>query len=427
MSSETNSSALPPSSRLHYLDAARAFALLLGVVFHASLSFLPMAIGWAVMDVSTGQAVGGFAVLSHTFRMALFFLLAGYFSHLAFHRGNPRTFLRSRVVRLGIPFVIGWILLRPLLVSGWIMGQASMWGEVDIAAGLRGGFDSLKTLPAGIFTGSHLWFLYYLMLITAMVLGVRAVVSLRLSWKTTTRALADRSFDWAVHSRWAFPLVLLPTAGLLLLMRGWGMDTPDQSLAPHWPALGVYGGFFSVGWILHRQAKWLPQLIRLTPTRLLVALLAASITVLLSAIEGDAGHPQHQPARIVYAFAYAATMWSFVVIFLGLARKFLAAPRPIIRYLADASYWIYLTHLPVVIWLQIAVAEIPLHWSLKWPGVCLVTTALCLASYELCVRRTPLRKILGGSRPAVRKATAGKLIPQPIPASPNTSSISLRN
>ena len=38
-----------PSTRLHYLDATRAFALLLGIVFHASLSFMPVFIGWAVM------------------------------------------------------------------------------------------------------------------------------------------------------------------------------------------------------------------------------------------------------------------------------------------------------------------------------------------------------------------------------------------
>ena len=33
--------AVAPSARLDYLDATRAFALLLGIVFHASLSFTP--------------------------------------------------------------------------------------------------------------------------------------------------------------------------------------------------------------------------------------------------------------------------------------------------------------------------------------------------------------------------------------------------
>ncbi len=117
-----------PSSRLHYLDATRAFALLLGIVFHASLSFMPVFIGWAVMDVSTSYIAGGFALISHTFRMALFFLIAGFFSAMVLHKTRTRNFLQSRAVRLGVPFIVGWLVLRPLLVSGWIAGGQSMRG-----------------------------------------------------------------------------------------------------------------------------------------------------------------------------------------------------------------------------------------------------------------------------------------------------------
>ena len=37
--------------RLHALDAARAFALLAGIVFHATVSFLPGPTMWIVSDV----------------------------------------------------------------------------------------------------------------------------------------------------------------------------------------------------------------------------------------------------------------------------------------------------------------------------------------------------------------------------------------
>ena len=66
------------NSRLNYLDAVRAFALLLGIVFHASLSFVPVFIGWAVMDISTSSSILGFILVSHSFRMELFFLIAGF-------------------------------------------------------------------------------------------------------------------------------------------------------------------------------------------------------------------------------------------------------------------------------------------------------------------------------------------------------------
>ena len=66
--------------RLDYLDATRAFALLLGVVFHAVFSFSPYFMGWAVQDISTSPRVTDFFLVSHSFRMELFFLLAGFFS-----------------------------------------------------------------------------------------------------------------------------------------------------------------------------------------------------------------------------------------------------------------------------------------------------------------------------------------------------------
>ena len=87
-----------PSTRLHYLDATRAFALLLGIVFHASLSFMPVFIGWAVMDVSTSYIAGGFALISHTFRMALFFLIAGFFSAMVLNKNSLMMFGFTRVV-----------------------------------------------------------------------------------------------------------------------------------------------------------------------------------------------------------------------------------------------------------------------------------------------------------------------------------------
>src|SRR5690606_29244903 len=139
----------PPAGRIDYLDATRAFALVLGIVFHASLSFMPVFVGWAVMDVSTSPIAAAFVMVCHAFRMETFFLLAGFFSHLSFHRNGGRAFVRSRLLRILVPFVAGWFVLRPLVVSGWIMGGASLRGDYDFWAGIVAGIKSLETLPAG--------------------------------------------------------------------------------------------------------------------------------------------------------------------------------------------------------------------------------------------------------------------------------------
>ena len=143
------------NKRLDYLDAARAFALILGIIFHASLSFIPIYIGWAVMDISTSSIVPLFMFISHSFRLALFFLIAGFFSHMKFHSESVKTFFKSRSVRIAIPFIVGWFLLRPMLVSGWIMGAESMRGEANILNALVAGFASLGDRKSTRLNSSH--------------------------------------------------------------------------------------------------------------------------------------------------------------------------------------------------------------------------------------------------------------------------------
>ena len=70
------------SVRYHSLDAVRAFALLLGVVFHAAESFeTEAALYWAIGDNSPSLALDVFRHASHSFRLELFFLIARFFAH----------------------------------------------------------------------------------------------------------------------------------------------------------------------------------------------------------------------------------------------------------------------------------------------------------------------------------------------------------
>ncbi len=61
--------------------------------------------------------------------------------------------------------------------------------------------------------------------------------------------------------------------------------------------------------------------------------------------------------------AIAIWCWCFAVI--GVAVRYLSAERFAVRYVADASYWIYLAHLPVVAFFQVIVGHWPLHWTIS--------------------------------------------------------------
>ncbi len=386
------------SSRLDYLDATRAFALVLGILFHACLSFVPVYIGWAVQDISTSPMVAVFMTVSHSFRMETFFLLAGFLSHQTFHRKGARDFIRARLLRIGVPFVVGWFILHPLVISGWIMGSASLHGHVDIGAGLRGGFQSLSTLPNGLLVGSHLWFLYYLVLITVPTVAVRELVKASGSWHAVLIRRADSVVAWLAISPVSPMILAIPTASALWFMRYWSIDTPDQSLVPELPSLVVYSSFFLLGWMLNREDELIPQITRLSWSRWMMSGLGITTVLLLGEIERDPGHPYYRTAHVAYAAGYALTMWSLTFLMIGILRKLFSRPNGFVRYIADSSYWMYLLHLPVVVWLQVAVAELPLHWSLKLAFISSITIGLSLFTYDLVVRSTFIGWILHGRR-----------------------------
>jgi len=77
MRSDAGMSEKGAAERLHALDAVRGFALLLGVVFHAALAFLPGPQAWLVMEQSRSATIAVMAFPLHMFRLTIFFLIAG--------------------------------------------------------------------------------------------------------------------------------------------------------------------------------------------------------------------------------------------------------------------------------------------------------------------------------------------------------------
>lgn len=386
------------NARLDYLDAVRAFALLLGIVFHSSLSFVPQYIGWAVMDISTSDAVSTFVLVSHSFRMELFFLIAGFFGHMTLHKRGTGSFLKSRLSRIAIPFIVGWFILRPLIVSGWVMGAESLRGDVDILKGLLIGIRSLESLPSGFLTGSHLWFLYYLLIITGTALLLRGLFEYNQTLSQKAKNAADSLVQWIASSPFSIVALAIPTAISLNFMNTWGMDTPDTTLSPHVPAALVYGGFFCFGWLLHRQAGLVEKFSRLSIARIAICLASTGAAIVLSAYEMDLGNPRIGFYKAAFSLSYAFMMWTLVALCIGLFKRYFDRPSKTVSYIADASYWLYLVHLPVVVWLQVAAAELEFHWSLKLGGISALTIALGLLSYHFFVRSTFIGATLSGQR-----------------------------
>jgi peptidoglycan/LPS O-acetylase OafA/YrhL len=74
------------------------------------------------------------------------------------------------------------------------------------------------------------------------------------------------------------------------------------------------------------------------------------------------------------------------------------ADRSAFRYLADASYWIYIVHLPLVGLSHIALQQAPIGALSKFLLTAFITLIVAVLSYQTCVRYTWIGRALNGAR-----------------------------
>jgi hypothetical protein len=107
------SSPTSPSDRRHDLDALRASAMMLGIVYHGALS-LALGLPWFVQDPSANGAMYVFQSWVHGFRMPLFFIISGFFTAMLWKKRGAGALVSHRFRRVFLPCLVGAVTLVPL-------------------------------------------------------------------------------------------------------------------------------------------------------------------------------------------------------------------------------------------------------------------------------------------------------------------------
>lgn len=368
--------------------ALRAIAMLLGIALHSAMAYVSRPLDgvvWVVREPSSPICDVIFWWV-HTWRIPVFFFLAGFFASLTMGRHGPVGFAVRRLKRLVIPYFVAVYTIGPVLylvfAFGWyVTGQctyAQMWPHVPFPAHIQ----------SQAFGPAHLWFLQDLIIMSLVYLGLS--VTLGPGTQTENPATASQPASWWMPIAFAVPtgLLLWSDTSPVVAMNNTFLVDPSRLL--------YFSVYFTGGIMAFHNRSWFRSLTRFNTLHLLLSLPFTALLLFLQ--KGAIVDVDSLLGRLVLGCTVAMVAWLTLYGLLGLFLRTLNSEPPTVRYLADSSYWMYLIHLPVVLILQIALHTVDIPLVVKFTIVALFTTLIGLLSYHTLVRYTIIGRYLHGPR-----------------------------
>ncbi len=383
--------------RYYSLDALRGVMMMMGLVLHGAQWYMPDTLGILPLptDRSTSYVFDLMMLLIHSFRMPLFFVLAGFFAALLVgKRGMKGTYV-NRGKRILGPLAVGIVTILPLTILFTLAFIVSArFGTHELIPTseqleIVGGELREAGFPTDQPSLAHLWFLNYLLYFYLMIPLCRAIVGL------STRIEAGVSR--AITSPFAAVAFGLFTALTLWPFRGGIVFEGFLFITPHVPSLIYYGSFFIFGYVFHHYRPILKTFERYLAWFVPLSLMLFAASVLATRVE----MAQAQVTPGVHAIAVLTNglcTWAMIYMLMGVFLRFFDFKSPWILYLSNASYWVYLIHLPIIVFAAWIVLPYDVHAFIKFPVIVAFTTLTCFLSYHYLVQKSWVSLLLNGKR-----------------------------
>jgi len=366
------------TERFHGLDAVRGIAMLLGIVIHASLPYIEgLPKGLWPSDKNTSNIIAIIFEFIHIWRMPIFFIISGFFANLVITRKSLIIWWKNRFLRLVLPAMIFFPIMS--LTIPWIF-MYGYTGNINF-------FFSNEGQP------HHLWFLYHLFIFVLFSIFIRffgliiykffkqinliVVVDI---FNTVKSFLGKHIFD----SR--FPVLMIFVFFIFNLFSGAELITNPL-------ASGLY---FLFGYRLYKN-NLLFDFIKSNWKYYLIG--GLTVTIIFFILNTQVSNFAKEDVRWipwVILKISSAVLLSFS--FIGLAEDKFSNLNPMVRFISDSSYWVYLIHLPLVAFITFFMFKITIFAELKFLVAIILTTAICLVTYKYLVKSTIIGTLLNGKK-----------------------------
>jgi glucan biosynthesis protein C len=367
--------------------------MLLGLVLHSALTYNVTNHGnaWEIKDPESNYILTDFIVLLiHSFRMPIFFLVAGFFGSMLFYERGVIQMFKNRISRIVFPFIVFLFILSPIIYISFSYTIAVFENQENPFVNSTQLFSNIFVfIPKGT---SHLWFLYYLIYVTLItsLLGLLLKKSKNISNKITN------IFNWIIKRSITRIAFFSSFTFLILTYLETSMVNASTSLIPDLNTFVFYFFFYIVGWILFKSKGLLNSFMKYDWQFVAFAVFLIITQGLLIQYSGMDLKPNSNSA-ILISFN-SIIVWLFIFGITGLFIRYGSKHSKRMRYISDSSYWVYLIHLPLTAIIPAFIWEFPLPALVKFIIVLSLTTLICFATYHYLVRNTFIGKFLNGKK-----------------------------
>jgi glucan biosynthesis protein C len=327
------------------IDYLRPFVIILVVFLHAALAYASFSVfnydryvasTAPVVNASRWPLLDPLVLFFDTFMMALLFLVSGLFTTSSLERKGSGGFFIARLLRLGVPFVVGALFLAPL----------AFWPGYLLAAPA-----SPTPYLARFFTSDGWqvgapWFLWILLVFD----GIAA-----LTYRLAPGVLAKlRRPPSALVIFLAAIMAFLPL-NLFISAYDWvSMGPFDMQPA----RLGLYFAYFLLGIALGTGQEWR----KVGWPRHWEYWLALGILSFSAYMWFQGNGAPNLAVQVMRSVAFASSCAGTSLGLLGAFRQFARQRHPAFDSLSANAFGIYLLHYPLVHWIQFALLSAP------WPA-----------------------------------------------------------
>jgi glucan biosynthesis protein C len=375
------------SGRQHYFDGVR-FLMMVGVVlFHATMAYSNHAQWWPVTESQRSVALNVLLSILDVYMMPVMFFVAGVFAVPSMKRHGPGNFMIGKLGRLGIPLVLITVFSNPIasyvrhvrmheapmgLFEFWL-GQLRTAGDMSITF-LAGRSTEVKYIDH--ISQWHMWFISLLILFFALYSVTHIPVLKKLRTPSVDNAPGSRRILLTMMVFGLVTALLVSIFSMYTVPRTWVRIGPlfvfQLTRAP------IYLGLFALGAYAYSR-RWFED--RTLPGVCWIWGLAATLLFVanLGFIAAMMNHPEMPRwfGSVMNGILRSFTGLAFTGFFITLCHRFLNRPSAVLGSLGDATYDIYLIHLPIVIGLQYLLQSLSISVYLKTLVVFVIAFTAC--------------------------------------------------